>query len=117
MVEGDQEMALVFGAVAVRVADEGALPVVVEVVVGDGDEVAGVCDIEEPRVCQFCVRYETAGELPVIVIFVVVLVGRELVVVNPDVRRLLDCYLPVGSVPSTHTGIVPRTHQWHRSAQ
>lgn len=55
MVEGNQKMSLVFGAVAVRVADEGALPVVVEVVVGDGDEVAGMGDVKEPRSCQFCV--------------------------------------------------------------
>lgn len=94
MVVGNQEMALVFSAVAVGVADQGAFPVVVEVVVGDGDEVAGVCDVEKTREGQRCVRdgRRCGGKLPVIVVFVVVLVGRELVVVNPDVCRLLDCY-------------------------
>lgn len=107
-------MALVFGTVAVGVADERAFPVVVEVVVGDGDEVAGVRDIEEAREGQHCVRDgRDAGELPVVEVFVVVLVGREIVVVNPDVRRLLDCYWyhRVSLQHFLHTRAIPRTHQ------
>lgn len=36
---GDEEVALVFGAIAIGVADQGAFPVVVEVVIRDSDEV------------------------------------------------------------------------------
>lgn len=44
---GDSEMTLVLGTVRVRVTDEGCLPVVVEEVVGKGNVVRGVGDIEE----------------------------------------------------------------------
>ena len=52
---GDAEMAFVFCAVVVGVADERALPVVVEEGVGDGYEVAGVGDVEEAVVVVFVV--------------------------------------------------------------
>ncbi len=52
---GDVEMASVFCAVFVRVADEGRLPVVVEVAVGDSDPFWGVCDIDEAVVVVFVV--------------------------------------------------------------
>lgn len=55
VVIGNEEMALVFGAIAVGVANERAFPVVVEVVVRDGDEVTGVRDVEETREGQRCV--------------------------------------------------------------
>jgi hypothetical protein len=44
---GDGEMALVLRAVRVRVADKGSLPVVMDEVVGKGDVVAGMGDIEK----------------------------------------------------------------------
>lgn len=38
--------------------------------------------------------------VPIIEIFIVVLVGRKLIVVNPDIGRLLDCYMGTAqSVP------------------
>jgi hypothetical protein len=62
-------MALVFGAVGVGVSNERGLPVVVDEGVGEGDEVGCVGDVEEP----------------VVVVFVVVAVGGEINVVDPDV--------------------------------
>lgn len=69
---GDSQVALVLGAVGVGVADEGGLPMVVEEGVGDGDVVGGVGNIEEA----------------VVVVLVVVTVGREVEVVDPDVLGL-----------------------------
>jgi hypothetical protein len=74
VVVGDGQVALVFAAVAVRVADQRALPVVVHEAVGDGDVVSGVCNVEET----------------VVVVLVVVEVGGEVDVVNPDVLGFLD---------------------------
>lgn len=74
---GDGEMASVLGTVAVGSTDEGSLPVVVEVVVGDGDEVTGMGDIEET----------------VVVVFVVIHVRRKVIVVNPDITSFLNGYL------------------------
>lgn len=71
---GDVALALVLGAVAVRVADQGALPVVVEVGVRDGDEVGAVGDVEET------VQVVLAGGE----------VAGELAVVNPDVGDLVE---------------------------
>lgn len=65
-------MTLVLRAVRVGVANKRGLPVVVKESVSDGDEVGGVGDIEKT----------------VIVILVVVTVGREIEVVDPDVLRL-----------------------------
>jgi len=45
VVEGDAEVALVFVAVAVRVADQRGLPVVVDEGVGDGYVVGGVGEL------------------------------------------------------------------------
>jgi hypothetical protein len=69
---GDGQVALVLGAVGVGVADEGGLPVIMEEGVGDGDVVGGVGDVEET----------------VVVVLVVVTVGREVEVVDPDVLGL-----------------------------
>ena len=74
VVVGDGEVALVFAAVAVRVADERALPVVVHEAVGDGDIVGGVGYVEET----------------VVVVFVVVEVRGEVYMVDPDVLGFLD---------------------------
>jgi hypothetical protein len=54
------------------VADKGGLPVIMEEGVGDGDVVGGVGDVEET----------------VVVVLVVVTVGREVEVVDPDVLGL-----------------------------
>jgi len=40
-------LTLVFGSVGVRVTNEGGLPVVVDVRVGDGDPVTGMGDIDQ----------------------------------------------------------------------
>lgn len=45
VVVGDAEMASVFGAVAVRVADERCLPVVVDVGVAHGHKIGGVGEL------------------------------------------------------------------------
>lgn len=66
---GDVEVTGIFGLVAVRVADEGCLPMVVDVGVGEGDVFRGVGYVEET----------------IVVVFIVVSVGREIHVVNPDV--------------------------------
>ena len=55
-------------------ADEGSLPVVVEVGVGNGDIVNSVSNIEKT----------------IIVVLVVVLVGAQVEVVNPDITGRLD---------------------------
>lgn len=69
VVLGHAEVAGVLGAVGVGVADEGGLPVVVDVGVGDGDEVGGVGEVDQS----------------VVVVLVVVKVGGEVDVVDPDV--------------------------------
>lgn len=65
-------MALVLGLVGVGVADERGLPVVVEEGVGDSDEVSGVGDVKKT----------------IVVVLVVVTVGGEVEVVDPDILRL-----------------------------
>jgi len=70
---GDVQLAFVLGAVAVAVADERGLPVVVEVGVGDGDEVGPVGRVDGA-----------------VVVVLVAVQGRvELAVVNPDIGALL----------------------------
>lgn len=71
---GDDQVASVLVAVAVGVADQTGLPVVVEVGVGDGDVVRTVGHITET----------------IVVVLVVVHVGRQVAVVDPDVGRGLD---------------------------
>jgi hypothetical protein len=66
---GYAEMSLVLRSVGVGVSDERCLPVVVDEGVGEGDVVGCVGNIEET----------------VIVVLVVIAVGREINVVNPDV--------------------------------
>ena len=69
---GHSQVALVFGGVGVGVPDQGGFPVVVQKGVGYGDVVGGVRDVEEA----------------VIVVLVVVAVGGEVEVVDPDVLGL-----------------------------
>ena len=71
---GDVKVAGVLLGVAIGVADEGALPMVVEVRVGDGNPLAGVGDVDEA----------------VVVVLVVVHVIGHIDVVNPDVLGVLD---------------------------
>jgi hypothetical protein len=71
---GDGQVASVLVAVAVRVADQGRLVVVVDVAVGDGDPVRGVGDVNEA----------------VVVVLAVVQVRRDVDVVDPDVLGGLD---------------------------
>jgi hypothetical protein len=84
VVLGDAEVAGILGAVGVGVADERGLPVVVDVAVGDGDEVSGVGEVNQS----------------IVVVLVVVTVGREVDVVDPDVGgdlcELLDGVLQEG---------------------
>lgn len=71
---GDVELALVLAGVAVRVSDKGRLVVVVEEGVGDGNPVRAVVDVKET----------------IVVVLAVVLVRRQVAVVNPDVGGGLD---------------------------
>lgn len=71
---GHSQVASVLVAVAVRVADQRCLVVVVDVAVGDGDPVAGVGDINKA----------------VVVVLPVVQVAGDVDVVNPDVLGGLD---------------------------
>lgn len=71
---GDVELASVLLGVAVAVADERGLVVVVELGVGNGDPVGGVAHVEQT----------------VVVVLVGREVGREIHVVDPDVGGLLD---------------------------
>lgn len=66
---GNVECAGVLVGVAVGVTDERCLPVVVEVGVGDGDPLRGVGNIKQT----------------IVVVLVVVKVGRQVTVVDPDV--------------------------------
>lgn len=74
VVVGHAEVALVLRLVVVGVTDERGLPVIVELGVRDGDEVSGVGQIEKT----------------VVVVLVVVAIGREIEVVQPNVGGLLD---------------------------
>jgi hypothetical protein len=68
-------------SIVVAVADEGRLPVIVQVCVGDGYPFAGMGDVDQS----------------IVVVLVMGEVGVELAVVNPDVGRLLDPdTIPVG---------------------
>jgi hypothetical protein len=69
---GDGQVALVLGLVGVGVANQGGFPVVVQEGVGHGDEVGGVRDVEQA----------------VVVVLVMVAVGGEVEVVDPDVLGL-----------------------------
>lgn len=71
---GDDQVAGVLIGVGVAVADERGLPVVVQVAVADGDVVRAVGDVEKT----------------VVVVLVVVHVGRQVKVVEPDVAGGLD---------------------------
>ena len=70
----DTKMASVLITIAVAVADEGGLPVVMEVRVGDGHVIRCMSDIAET----------------VIVVLVVLAVGAKFAVVNPHIGRSLD---------------------------
>lgn len=71
---GDDQVAGVLVGVGVAVADEGGLPVVVQVGVGDGDVVRTVGDIKQT----------------IVVVLVVVTVRGQIQVVEPDVVGGLD---------------------------
>lgn len=71
---GDVEGASVLVGVAVGVTDQGALVVVVEVAVGEGNPLGGVGDVEET----------------IVEVLAVVEVREQLDVVDPDVGRGLD---------------------------
>lgn len=71
---GDVELAGVLSCVAVGVSNERCLPVVVDLAVGDGDEVSRVGSIQQS----------------VIEILVVVTVRAQINVINPDVGGLLN---------------------------
>lgn len=55
VIVGDAQVTGILGTVAVRVADERSLPVVVDVRVGDCDEVCGVGEVQEAIVVIFVV--------------------------------------------------------------
>lgn len=74
VVLGDSQVSGIFGAVGVAVANQRCLPVVVDVAVGDCDEVCGVGEINQA----------------VVVVLVMVPVGRDINMVDPDVGGELD---------------------------
>ena len=80
---GDRD---VLRAVVVRVSDEGRLPVVVEVRVGDRDACAAVRDVEE-AVVAMPRSASRRGYMPErdLLVLIVVTVAGEVAVVDPDV--------------------------------
>ena len=76
----------VLRAVVVRVPDEGRLPVVVEVRVGDRDACAAVRDVEE-AVVAVSRSASRRGYMPErdLLVLIVVTVAGEVAVVDPDV--------------------------------
>ena len=90
VVLGNAEVALVFVSVAVRVADQRCLPVVVEEGVGDGDKVRGVGELS---CLLLAIRFGLTHRFTyinetVIVVLIMVTVGRDVTVVNPDIVRV-----------------------------
>lgn len=83
-------MAFVFVAVAIRVADQRRLPVIMDEGVGDGDIVGGVGELLL-LVYGFCVGFFCNGYIatyvnePIVVVLVVVTVRGDVAVVDPDV--------------------------------
>lgn len=71
---GNVEVSSILIAIAVRVTHEGSLPVVVDIGVGNGDVVRSMGDVNEA----------------IVVVLVVVTVGRDIDVIDPDVRGVLD---------------------------
>ena len=95
----DAEVSSVFGGVGVGVANEGCLPVVVDVGVGDSDKVGGVGEIDQA----------------IVVVLVMVLVGGDVDVVDPDVGGLLFTGISIFS-KSRERGAT-YGHRWHRHWQ
>lgn len=87
------EVSSVFISVAVRVADQGSFPVVVKECVRNGDIVGSVGELMMglwPSVSSIAISgifelRNTYINQTVVVIFIVVHVGRNIAVVNPDV--------------------------------
>jgi hypothetical protein len=82
------ELAGVFVLVAVGVADERGLPVVMDVAVGDGDVVRGAFELGSVSILFLSSMRspgETYVEETIVVVLVVVTVGGDINVVDPDV--------------------------------
>ncbi len=71
-------------------ADEGCLPVVVEVVVADRDAVASVGDVQETIVAKHLSARPQARTEGGVLVLVMVLVAGEIVVVDPHLGSSLD---------------------------
>lgn len=84
VVVGHMEVAGIFVGVAIRVADQRALPVIVELGPRDGHIVTGVCDVQQTIVGVLVASETDSGEVAV---------------VDPDVGRdlQLDQILALGS--------------------
>ena len=76
VVVGNVELALILRTVVVAVADQRGLPVVGELVPGEGEEVRGTLGVEET--------------VEVVLVGTVDAFGGEVVVIDPDVGRSLD---------------------------
>lgn len=79
-------------AIAIRVSDEGTLPVIIELAVRDGDTGASVGDVEEAIITRIehSIRKQAAVRTRYRQVFVMVPVAREVDVVNPDPVGFLD---------------------------
>ena len=77
------EMTGMFVAVVIAMANKRCFPVIMKAGVGDSNVVGGVCDVTQP----------------IIVILIMVHVGAEITVIDPDIRRLLN---PDGVVVVRH---------------
>lgn len=79
---GYVQMACIFRAIAVGMADERRLVVVVDIAVRDGNPVRSMRDVDET----------------IVVILAVINIRRYIDVVNPDVGRCLNAYrVAIGS--------------------
>lgn len=85
VIEGDAEVALVFVTIAVRVADQRGLPVVVDEGVGDSDKVGGVGELLPLASGLESYMGIAYVDESIVVVLVVVAVRRDVAVVDPDV--------------------------------
>lgn len=83
-------MAAVFSLVVVGVSDQGALPVVVQVAVGDGNEVLLYRKLPLFKITQVTYRSSSNINKSIIKVLVMVSIGTQIYMVDPDVRGAKD---------------------------
>lgn len=85
---GDFQVARVFVGVAVGVSDQRGFPVVVDVVVAEGDEGGGVGDVEEAVVVVLYSQPVNHAVSKRKNHLIVIHIARQIAMVDPDVHRL-----------------------------